>query len=59
MDMTAELTKRTEQIENIIKKYLPVLKSLNIFIYRNTFDILHICRNRNVIISLFIIIQAT
>lgn len=23
MDMTAELTKRTEQIENIIKKYLP------------------------------------
>ena len=23
MDMTAELTKRAEQIENIIKKYLP------------------------------------
>ena len=23
MDMTAELTKRTEQIESIIKKYLP------------------------------------
>ena len=27
MDMTAELTKRTEQIENIIKKYLLLLRS--------------------------------
>ena len=29
MDMTAELTKRTEQIENIIKKYLPEEEGLS------------------------------